>query len=108
MTISDASKHAHASASKPWPGRIALMVAHCAGMVDLVALPVSVGTLVSHYKLDPQQAGGLVTMLLVGAVISSLFFASRFARTRGRTAASVGFGWWQPPAAPHCSKSLLA
>lgn len=92
MTISDATKHAQASASKPWPGRIALMVAHCAGMVDLVALPVWVGTLVSHYKLDPQQAGGLVTMFLVGAVISSLFFASRFTRTRGRTAASVGFG----------------
>jgi len=92
MTISDAVKHVQASASKPWPGRIALMVAHCAGMVDLVALPVWVGTLVSHYKLDPQQAGGLVTTFLVGAVISSLFFASRFTRTRGRTAASVGFG----------------
>ncbi len=75
-----------------WPGRIALMVAHCAGMVDLVALPVWVGTLISSYKLDPQQAGGLVTLFLVGAVASSLFFAPRFTRIRGRTAASVGFG----------------
>ena len=38
-------------------GRAALMVAHCAGMVDLVALPVWVGTLISHYRFDPQQAG---------------------------------------------------
>ena len=30
------------------PGRAALMVAHCAGMVDLVALPVWVGTLIRH------------------------------------------------------------
>ena len=28
-------------------GRVALMVGHCAGMVDLVALPVWVGTLIS-------------------------------------------------------------
>jgi predicted MFS family arabinose efflux permease len=75
-----------------WPGRIALMVAHCAGMVDLVALPVWVGTLVTSYQLDPQQAGGLATLFLVGAVASSLFFAPRFNRIRGRTAASGGFG----------------
>ena len=37
-------------------GRVALMVGHCAGMVDLVALPVWVGTLISVYRFDPQQA----------------------------------------------------
>ena len=37
-------------------GRIALMASHCAGMVDLIALPVWVGTLISVYRLDPQQA----------------------------------------------------
>lgn len=74
------------------PGRIALMVAHCAGMVDLIALPVWVGTLIAHYKLDPQQAGGLVTLFLVGAVVSSLFFSSRFNRMSGRAAATIGFG----------------
>ena len=50
------------------PGRSALMVAHCAGMVDLVALPVWVGTLIANSGLDPQQAGGLVTLFLEGAV----------------------------------------
>lgn len=75
-----------------WPGRIALMVAHCAGMVDLVALPVWVGTLIAKYGFDPQQAGGLATLFLIGAVASSLFFAPRFHRMRGRIAAPLGFG----------------
>lgn len=74
-----------------WPGRLALMVAHCAGMVDLVALPVWVGTLIAQYKLDPQQAGGLATLFLAGAVVSSLFFAPRFNRFNGRIAAAAGF-----------------
>jgi predicted MFS family arabinose efflux permease len=75
-----------------WTGRIALMVAHCAGMVDMVALPVWVGTLIAQYKLDPQQAGSLATLFLAGAVASSLFFAPRFNRIRGRRAATLGFG----------------
>jgi hypothetical protein len=32
--------------TETWPGRVALMVAHCAGMVDLVALPIWIGTLI--------------------------------------------------------------
>lgn len=77
--------------TEKWPGRIALMVAHCAGMVDLVALPVWVGTLISAYQFDPQQAGGLVTLFLVGAVVSSLFFAPRFNRMNARMTATIGF-----------------
>ncbi|WP_028997899.1 MFS transporter [Azohydromonas australica] len=80
-----------ATNTERWPGRIALMVAHCAGMVDLVALPVWIGTLVVHYKLDPQQAGSLATLFLASAVLSSLFFAPRLQRMRGRRAASLGF-----------------
>ena len=49
------------ASTESWPGRIALMVAHCVGMIDLVALPVWVGA-------------------LIGAVLSSLFFAPRFNR----------------------------
>ena len=51
-------------------GHLTLIVAHCAGMVDLVALPVWVGTLIQHHKLDPQQAGGLATLFLIGASLS--------------------------------------
>lgn len=72
-------------------GTIALLVAHCAGMVDLVALPVWVGTLIGSYHLDPQQAGGLVTLFLAGAVASSVFFAPRVNRLRARVSASAGF-----------------
>lgn len=72
-------------------GTVTLLVAHCAGMVDLVALPVWVGTLIGSYHLDPQQAGGLVTLFLTGAVASSVFFAPRVTRLRARVSASAGF-----------------
>jgi predicted MFS family arabinose efflux permease len=74
------------------PGTVALMAAHCAGMVDLVALPVWVGTLIGVYRLDPQQAGLLATLFLAGAVVSSLFFSPRLNRLPARVAATSGFG----------------
>jgi predicted MFS family arabinose efflux permease len=73
-------------------GTLAVMIAHCAGMVDLVALPVWVGTLIGAYHLDPQQAGLLATLFLAGAVASSLFFSPRLNRLRARVAATLGFG----------------
>lgn len=73
-------------------GTIALLAAHCAGMVDLVALPVWVGTLIGSYHLDPQQAGGLVTLFLAGAVASSVFCSPRLNRLPARATASAGFG----------------
>lgn len=72
-------------------GRLVLMTSHCAGMVDMVALPLWVGTLVTAYALDSQQAGGLVTLFLLGAVVASIFFAPRFHRVDGRLAATGGF-----------------
>lgn len=72
-------------------GRIALMASHCAGMVDLVALPVWVGTLISIYHLDPQQAGLLATLFLAGAVLASVVLAPRFNRLNGRWVATLGF-----------------
>ena len=76
------------ASTEKWAGRIVLMVAHCAGMVDLVALPVWVGTLISEYKFDPQHAGALATLFLLGAVVSSLYFAARFNRVPARLAAA--------------------
>ncbi|CAN7571751.1 MFS transporter [Acidovorax delafieldii] len=72
-------------------GRVALMVGHCAGMVDLVALPVWVGTLISVYRFDPQQAGLLATLFLAGAVAASLLLAPFFQLLRGRSVATAGF-----------------
>src|SRR5690606_37421381 len=73
-------------------GRVALMVAHCAGMVDLVALSIWVGALIAHYGFDPQQAGGLPTLFLVGAVLASVMLAPWIQRLRGRWVAAAGFG----------------
>lgn len=72
-------------------GIFALMMAHCAGMVDLVALPVWVGTLIAHYHFDPQQAGGLATLFLTGAACASIFFAPRFNRIHVKFVAVLGF-----------------
>jgi len=73
-------------------GRAALMVAHCAGMVDLVALPVWVGALIAQYRFDARQAGLLATLFLVGAVCASLVLAPRFNRLNDRLVATLGFG----------------
>ena len=69
----------------------ALMVAHCAGMIDLVSLPVWVGTLISKYRFDAQEAGGLATLFLLSAVAASLGLAPRVTRLRARLVATAGF-----------------
>ena len=79
------------ASTESWRGRIALMVAHCAGMIDLVALPVWVGALIAQYGFSPQQAGGLATLFLIGAVVSSLVCAPRFNRIDARLMAAIGF-----------------
>ncbi len=73
-------------------GRITLCVANCVGLLDMVALPVWVGALIQHYRFDPQQAGLLVTLFLVGVVLSSVVVAPLFHRLRtGRWVAVTGF-----------------
>lgn len=80
-----------ANAPEKWGGRAALMVAHCAGMVDLVALPVWIGVLISGFGLDSQQAGGLATLFLIGAVCASAVVAPRSRRLPARAVVTVGF-----------------
>ena len=72
-------------------GRTVLMLSHVAGMVDMVALPLWVGTLVQHYKFDPQQAGGLVTLFLIAVVLASVALAPRFDRMPRRWMATIGY-----------------
>ncbi|QIL82248.1 MFS transporter [Diaphorobacter sp. HDW4A] len=72
-------------------GTLTLMVGNCAGMLDLIALPLWVGTLVVHYHFDPQQAGGMPTLFLIGAALSSLFFAPRLNRLNAKWAVVSGF-----------------
>ncbi|MDO5659325.1 MAG: MFS transporter, partial [Paracoccus sp. (in: a-proteobacteria)] len=70
---------------------LALVVAHCAGMIDLVALPVWVGALIGRFGFTPQQAGGLVTLFLLGAVAASAVVAPRFNKIHPRLVAAGGF-----------------
>jgi MFS family permease len=69
-----------------------LMLAHFAGMIDLVALPVWVGALVQHYHFDLEHGGMVVTAFLLGAVAASLFAAPRFNRLPQRLCAMGGYG----------------
>ncbi|WP_321969038.1 MFS transporter [Paraburkholderia tropica] len=69
----------------------ALVVAHVAGMIDLVALPVWVNTLIEHFQFDAQRAGALATAYLAFAVICSACIAPLFTRLPGRTTATAGF-----------------
>lgn len=75
-----------------WSGRIALTLAHIAGMIDLVALPVWVGTtLIGQYHYSATQAGLTVTAFLLSVVVASLTFAPRFHRFRARSMTCGGF-----------------
>lgn len=70
---------------------LALIVGHMAGMIDIAALPVWVGTLISGFGLAPAQAGGLATLFLGGVVVSSVALAPVFHRMPGRWMPSLGF-----------------
>jgi predicted MFS family arabinose efflux permease len=79
------------SAADTWRGRSILMLAHFAGMIDLVALPVWVGALVQHYGFDLERAGMVVTAFLLGAVVASVYAAPRFNRLPRRRCAIGGY-----------------
>jgi len=73
-------------------GRTSLVLGHCAGMIDIVALPVWVGiVLIRYYGLDPQNAGALATSFLGAVVASSLFVSPRIERLPGKIAVPAGF-----------------
>ncbi|MBB3177993.1 hypothetical protein [Variovorax sp. Sphag1AA] len=79
-----------ASPTLPIAGRLALMAGHCAGMLDLVALPLWVGALITAHGLDPQQSGG-VSLFLMGVVLASVATAPLLARIAPRAAVPLGF-----------------
>lgn len=70
---------------------LALVVAHVAGMIDLVALPVWVETLIQPFHYDTQLAGSLATVYLACAVVSSVLLAPVFSRFPGRTVGAGGY-----------------
>ncbi|SIQ33680.1 Predicted arabinose efflux permease, MFS family [Rhizobium sp. RU35A] len=72
-------------------GSVALVIGHCAGMLDLVALPVWVGALVERYGFSPQEAGALATLFLLGAVGASASIAPRFNQLNHKLLSTLGF-----------------
>lgn len=73
-------------------GTAALVIAHCAGMIDLIALPVWVGALVERFGFTPQEAGSIVTLFLFGAFFASVMVAPRLNRLNQRLVAAIGYG----------------
>jgi predicted MFS family arabinose efflux permease len=74
------------------PNICALLLGHCAGMLDLVALPLWVGAnLIGFYGFDPQKAGLLATTFLLCAVVASLVLAPRYGRASPKTVTVVGY-----------------
>ena len=70
----------------------AMVIGHVAGMIDLAALPVWVGTLVGGFGYSNVQAGGLVTSFLAGVVVASILLAGQFHRLPSRSLVPVGYG----------------
>ena len=72
-------------------GKAVLTLAHVAGMVDMVALPLWIGALIQHYQYSAPQAGITVTLFLLGVVVASVVLAPRFNRLPRRVATAGGF-----------------
>ncbi|MBB4128151.1 putative MFS family arabinose efflux permease [Xanthomonas translucens] len=72
-------------------GQATLSVCHMAGMIDLAALPLWVGTLMRFYGLAAPRAGLIVTTFLISVVASSVVVAPLFSRVRHRPLACLGF-----------------
>jgi predicted MFS family arabinose efflux permease len=72
-------------------GKAVLTMAHVAGMIDMVALPLWIGALMQHYQYSAPQAGITVTLFLLGVVVASVLLAPRFNRLPRRAATAGGF-----------------
>lgn len=70
---------------------LALIFGHIAGMIDLAALPVWIGTLVSGYGFTNTEAGGLATSFLICVVLASIVLAGQFHRLPGHVIAPAGY-----------------
>lgn len=72
-------------------GRAVLTLAHVAGMVDMVALPLWIGALMQYYQFSAPQAGGTVSLFLLAVVLVSSVLAPHFSRLPHRLMAAGGF-----------------
>lgn len=73
-------------------GKVVLILAFVIGMVDMVSLPIWVGTLMQNYGYSPAQAGITVTLFLLGVVLVSTFLSPKFNKVPRRALTALGFG----------------
>jgi predicted MFS family arabinose efflux permease len=73
-------------------GKAVLILAFVIGMVDMVSLPIWVGTLMQSYSYSAPQAGITATLFLLGVVLASAFLSPKFNRLPRRALAALGFG----------------
>jgi predicted MFS family arabinose efflux permease len=73
-------------------GKAVLILAFVIGMVDMVSLPIWVGTLMQNYGYSPSQAGITVTLFLLGVVLASTFLSPKFNKVPRRVLTALGFG----------------
>jgi predicted MFS family arabinose efflux permease len=73
-------------------GKAVLILAFVIGMVDMVSLPIWVGTLMQNYGYSPAQAGLTVTLFLLGVVLASTFLSPKFNKVPRRVLTALGFG----------------
>lgn len=73
-------------------GTVALVIGHCAGLMDITALPIWVGiVLIGSLAIDPQRAGLLLSLFLGSVVLSSLYFAPKLTRLDRKRVASAAY-----------------
>lgn len=72
-------------------GRVVLLFGHVAGMLDLVILPLWVGGLIITHHLEPEEAGGIVTLFLIGILASNSILARYFGRMPNRQVVAAGY-----------------
>lgn len=73
-------------------GVAALIIGHCAGLMDITALPIWVGmVLIGQLAIEPQRAGLLLTLFLGSVVLSSFYFAPRIARINRKRFQTVAY-----------------
>lgn len=72
-------------------GQAVLTIGHMAGMIDMVALPLWIGSLMQHYAFSPQFAGITVTLFLLGMLVASGIMAPLFNRLPRRLITAAGF-----------------
>ena len=61
-------------------------------MLDLVILPLWIGGMIETYKLTPQGAGGMVTLFLIGVLITNSFFSRRYGTLPNKAVVATGYG----------------